>query len=247
MGIPHRGSPLQAPVALLVILACMGGCQTKNSQRLYFAAVDTDEQDPDLKLYRVTVSARSRNMKADYRSGFYNAQAVREFYGEVAPPGTGVNPAATPNAGLHTLAYDPVTHSWQLINNSLFTIYYGADASALAKQVSLFADSMEDGKVFGKLLGAALAGRSYLEAQNADIATKAEKAKADAMATLMKKLAGTINTAQSSDASIDGAVKELARTLAADLGLPDPTASGGTGDLTAFIALAAQRITRDQS
>ncbi|MCL4694026.1 MAG: hypothetical protein KJ060_16125 [Candidatus Hydrogenedentes bacterium] len=193
------------PLAFLVLV----GCQTKAQQQLYFAATDLDDSDPRLKFYRITIKGKSRNMNSHLETGFYDASAVRGLYGEVSDAG---KPA--PDTGTYRLVRQ--NDGWELAgNNTLFTIFYGTDANALAQAVNNFATSESAGLRMGQLLGAAVMGDKYLDAQEVEERILEEESKATAIQTMMDRFAakGTKDR---------GAMLHFyARTAAMELGIPD--------------------------
>src|SRR6185295_4892854 len=83
------------------------GCTSTQSTRFHVAVADVDVPDPELKFYRVTIRAKSSNVKATLHTGFYDANAVRQLYGEVQKGDSGIG--AKGKVGTHQFVFDPAT------------------------------------------------------------------------------------------------------------------------------------------
>ncbi len=227
------------PAILLALLVL--GCQTATTQRMYFAAVNVDEDNPTVKFYRISINAKARNLTADYRAGFYNATAVRELYGEVPPPGTSQPPDATTNAGQFMVAYDPATKQWQSINDSLFTIFYGANSKAMGEAVSIFAKNQKSGEQFGKLLASAVGGDAYQDSLDAEAQIAQEKANSAAISELLKESAKKIESATGKQA-VDQEKLKFAKILGTYLGIPSGEIPTKADDLPPFFAKILKQL-----
>ncbi len=72
-------------LTLFLAALLLAGCYGVTSQH-YFAIADLDSPTRELTFYRAKVSARSFLTKSEYSAGFYDANALRQLYGEVKNP-----------------------------------------------------------------------------------------------------------------------------------------------------------------
>lgn len=180
-----------ALVISFVSAAVSLGCQTSQSTRYYFAAASMDDANPTVKFYRVTVSGCSFNSRAEMQTGWYDAAALHDLFGQVS----GISAEANGKRSC-MMEYDGAESAWKVVDgDKRFTVIYGANADALADQVRLFAESDAAGAAFGQLLAGALAGRNF---ETGAIAERnlavARKANAD-IAAKLKEIAGKLDPA----------------------------------------------------
>ena len=97
--------PKSRPWVRVVIMALgipgIAGCFGV-SQEHYFAVADLNSPDRELTFYRVKISATSRLTTSQYTSGFYDADALHQLFGQVKNVGAVTPPPAempTPNNG----------------------------------------------------------------------------------------------------------------------------------------------------
>lgn len=144
-------------VRYLVLLATIGllaGC-TSVSMKHYFASADFDDKSGGLTFYRMKVEGSSFLVTSTFQSGFYDAEALHQLFGEVRKP----EGAATTGSGTLQLKYDPVQGTLERLGeNQRFTMIYGANADAIADQIQAFASSEVDGQRIARLLAAGLGG-----------------------------------------------------------------------------------------
>jgi hypothetical protein len=155
--------------SLTLGLALLSACSTHQRNQFYLAVADADDPSPtpSVKMYRITIDARSNNVKAHLQTGFYNANAVRRLFGQVESDANA--PPSTTAAGTTEFLLDPATHRWSTVDpEELFTIVYGADASAIATQIQAFAQSDDTGKQLGSLLAAASGRDKFINAVAAE-------------------------------------------------------------------------------
>jgi hypothetical protein len=196
--------------------------------------VDVDKVD--LKFYRVTVTGWSMNSTTELLSGIYPAKPLHELFGEVNRPKSFPNPTTTQpsgeapgsggEAGTATGATDHARaeHRPDVVNcqqefgrlqlippNSRFTIFYGANAEAMADQVTQFADAEETGALMGRLLLAASgAGEKQAAAKSAqDEAARLDTVLVD-VATSLEEQAKTIDTSDDQGKRTTAARKAMA-------------------------------------
>lgn len=163
-------------LGLVLFITCLlQGCSGPTT-RYYFATADLDDESgtPRLTYYRVTVTGHSVNVKSSFQTGFYDAEALHQLFGEVKKPESTTRPAYS--TGSYQLKFNEASRTWELVNNNeRFTLIYGANADALAQQVQLFADSDDAGKQFARLIATAAGGKAFSDAQAAK--QKADDAK----------------------------------------------------------------------
>ena len=159
---------------LLLLGLLLGGCATSQTQTLYFAAADANEPNPTIKFYRVKIETHAFNKTTQFVPGYYDATALRALFGTV-------DPSNGPNLKDNTVSFQ-VLKTGQLVrsgNESLFAIFYGADAHALANQVSSLASSTGIATALAGFMGANLtlaqAARTKDAVNNAAAALKARQ------------------------------------------------------------------------
>src|SRR5207248_2097652 len=91
-------------LALLAVTVALMGCTSTQTTRFHVAVANIDQEDPELKFYRVTIRAKASNVSAALQTGFYDANAVRELYGEVR---TNAPSAGRNQIGTHQFLFDP--------------------------------------------------------------------------------------------------------------------------------------------
>lgn len=162
---------------LVALLVSAAGCNHAKST-YYFATADLGESSegdraPRLNFYKMEVEGESFNTKSSYAAGFYDKKALRSLYGEVASANGDLDrsadhpdPTSQDGSGSIQFTVNQATGQLSLTRqDSLFTIFYGANASELASQVSSFADNDATGEKIGALL-VGLAGGATLDAAN---------------------------------------------------------------------------------
>lgn len=163
-----------------------------------FAAVDLDEtredgKHPRIRFYRVSVKGVSANSKTRLRTGFYQADALHSLFGEMpAVDSKAEDPKASKASVL--LSVDPASGDVvEVGKDRRFTVLYGTDVSAVADQISMFAESQANGDSLGRLLAAAAGQSTYTGLQvatkEAEDASTARTEAGKAVATL-KSAAG---------------------------------------------------------
>lgn len=208
-------SALYGPVptaTMLVLIALASGCASTQYQQHYLAAADIEDEDPTLSYYRVTSKAKVNNKEMEFLAGFYDANAVRQLYGQVGPAPGGNTHSVRGTSGPTAISYDPETGTWQPFNEQVYTIIYSADASAIAKQIKHFATSETVGKQLGSLMASAVVGDELVEAEDREAEISAAKTRLGAN---VQKQAETIvaNTTPEAKAAILAAMRELALEL----------------------------------
>ncbi len=233
---------------LAVVAVLAAGCMTMQTQRVYFAAADLNDNNPcpSLKFYRATIKAKAMNKKTHYQSGFYNANAVRELFSEVSFPTQGT-PVSTTNPGAYSLAFDAKTGTWQVVGkDSLFTVFFGADANALATQVEAFAKADEDGLLLGRLMVAATVGDDYRAAQSAEDAAEEARARAATQAKLLEACVAKLDQGGNSKDVLLEALKGLTISLANAYGVSTAGATTDPAKLEALIATLQSLLAQQQ-
>lgn len=152
---------------------------------MHVAVADIDSPDPEVKFYRITIRAKSSNVKTDLQTGYFDANAVRRLYGEVKKPAESAS--APSKAGTHSFYYNSRKKQWEPANDDqLFTVVFGADAKAIAAEIKTFAESDETGQQIARLMAAAAGREYYIDAVAAEQVSSQEKAKVAALATALK-------------------------------------------------------------
>lgn len=188
-------------LALLIVAIALSACSGVSTQH-YFAMADLNDPNQDLTFYRLTINADSFLTTSQYSSGFYDADALHQLFGEVKKP----EPAGG-KAGPGTLQAGAV----QLICNAKgscevggandrFTMIYGANADAIADQIRVFAESDNTGKGIAALIAASSAADAFERITAADQNTAQVRKNAAALATQVKSLAEGIAKADTPDA-----------------------------------------------
>lgn len=162
-----------------------GGCISTHTQTRYFAVVPLDEKDPPIEYYRIRIKGTSVNGKSELLTGFYDRDAVRSLYGEMPKRGSSLNSVKDNSSGEYRLVFDPAANNgegaWELgESDEVYTVIYGVNTDLIADQIKSFAANEENGKAFGRLLGAAVSGDIYLE--NVELKQQMEGLKSEAEA-----------------------------------------------------------------
>lgn len=231
--------------ALLLGIACLAGlglagCASRQFEQHIFAATELEGQNPVVKFYRISIKAKARNMKTSYQAGFYDADAVRSLFGEVRKQED--ESGTLQQAGTLTLELEG--NRWSVVNqDTLFTIVYGADATAIATQIQAFANSDANAAAFSRLLGAVIAGDAFLEidevkAESLDLATK-KKIAAERLNTLAATLDGGETPAEELEQELRTTAVLLANIVGPTAGIPRIPDAADAAALRAFI----ERIT----
>ncbi|WP_438481592.1 hypothetical protein [Oleiharenicola lentus] len=159
---------------------------------MHLAVADIDKIEPTVKFYRLTIKASSSNLKSTLRMGYYDANTLRDAFGEVRAASRPQD--SQRNTGELAFAFDPATKAWRYVQPSeLFTIIYGADAQALEGAIKAYADSDEAGQTLGRLLAAAAGSGVFREAATAEQDLKKQLAKAKLVAADFKAESTTIS------------------------------------------------------
>ena len=122
--------------SLLIVTLSFTGCSGVWTQH-YFAMVDLDDPNRDLSFYRVTVNAESFLTTSQYSSGFYDAEALHQLFGEVKKPEAngGKAGSGTLQAGALQLMCNARGQCQVGGTNDRFTMIYGTNADAIADQI----------------------------------------------------------------------------------------------------------------
>jgi hypothetical protein len=188
-------------VSLLIVTLFFAGCSGVWTQH-YFAMVDLDDPNRDLTFYRITINADSFLTTSQYSSGFYDADALHQLFGEVKRPD-----AAAGKAGSGTLQAGTV----QLMCNARgqcevggandrFTMIYGANADAIADQIRVFAESDNTGKGIAALLASSASADAFERITAAEQSTAQVRKNAAALATQLTSLVDGIANVKTPDA-----------------------------------------------
>lgn len=243
---------LRCALAALVVAATTG-CATKHYQRFYFAAASLDDDAPRLKFYRVTVRGEAMNVASNLHTGWYDAETLHELYGQPPTWAERANAVRGGGAGNRMLRYNAATGGWEVVDdNKRFTILYGADASAMAEQVSAMATAQEGGDGIARLIGAIAAGDATIETEtNVETAKKMKAAIAE-LAKGMRTTATQLEAAKTDDKATPKSVRlkllERAQAVSNALGSvatydksdPDKGFDQVQSTLTALSAAGAQ-------
>jgi len=166
--------------ALLAVPLLSTGCGSTQRMRLHVAVADVDDPNPAIKFYRVNIRARSSNVKTDLQTGYYDANAVRQLYGEVKKPAEISNVPS--KVGTHQFVYNSKNQRWEAMNDDqLFTVVFGADAKAIAAEIRTFAESDQTGQQMALLIAAAAGQDLLVEAVAAEQLEAEQRAKVKAL------------------------------------------------------------------
>lgn len=192
--------------AVLICIPAIAGC-TKSEMIYHFAAADLAEPNPHLTFYRLTIKGCSGAETSKLQTGYYDANALHELFGEVSDKnaGSGVQTSNQTHVGEVLVEFDPGSNRARVVQqNERFAILFGTNADAMAQQVGAFADSDQTGDAMAALLAAA-AGRDKFDA-----------------------LANAKQSAEEKDLSRSRLVDALKSIKDEVNGLVDPPASGAT-------------------
>jgi hypothetical protein len=167
-----------------MILGILLGCTTSDNNTIYFASANISPDKPTLTFYRVKIKGKSTLMKTDLQTGFYDANAVRALFGEVAKDTSGKNDYT--GLGQYQLIFE--NGQWKVMDpQELFTIVYGTDAKALTGVIKTYAGNNKLGEQIGSLfLGAAINTEEYKRSSEAEF-------QADQSQKMNKTLAEDVN------------------------------------------------------
>jgi hypothetical protein len=173
-------------IASLTVALLATGCGSTQRMRLHVAVADVDDPNPAIKFYRINIRARSSNVKTDLQTGYHDANAVRQLYGEVkksAEPGT-----APSKVGTHQFVYSGKSGRWEAMNeDQLFTVIFGADAKAIATEIKTFAESDQTGQQMSRLIAAAAGRDVFIEALAAEQLETEQRAKVKTLHSALKE------------------------------------------------------------
>lgn len=198
----------------------LAGCGSTQKLRLHLAIAEVDRPNPEVKFYRVNIRARASNVKTSFETGYYDANALRELYGEVKKPAQATAPP--PGLGTHQFVFNPRTGQWDsLAENQLFTVVFGADAKAIAAEIKTFAESDQTGQQMARLIGAASGREYYIEAVAAERGQTEQKARVTALAGALQARAAEaakLDPASMTPESLDQLLLRAAQAAARQLG-----------------------------
>lgn len=187
----------------LCVLASMAlglmltGCTTKQAMRFHLAVANIDSPNPDLKFYRVTIQTKASNVKSDLQTGFYDANAVRQLYGNVSSNAAAFAAGSRQDGsrvGMHQFLFNPETRQWVAVpENELFTVAYGANAKAVVDTIKAYNSADVAGQQFASVLAAAAGRDVYMAAISAEELRKDERAKLSALTSQLKDLSDNAN------------------------------------------------------
>jgi len=228
-------------ICAAIIAAVLGGCVSTQRSQMYFAAVDVDDENPEVKYYRVTTQARASNKKLEYVAGFHDAKAVRQLYGKVSSDG------GEASNSVRMVVFNPNTGMYEMANDEVFTVMFGADASAMQKQIMAFAKSDKLGKYLGGFMSSAIAGDAYSRAASMNNATAEGRSRVSAaVKETADGIADTATPAQAQMAVV-GAMRAVALELARVNGVPELLVPTDMDELDAFVkSMTAAYLTKNQ-
>lgn len=166
----------------LVTLILLSGC-AKSTMRFHFAAIEvvpSRESSPgdksqanaegakaQLRFYRVTIKGTSWNSVSKLQTGYYDAQALHQLFGQVSSDGSGTkSKSADPGEQFEqvVLQVDPVTGRCRIVqHDQRFSILFGNNADAVTQQIMAFGEAQDTGEKIASLAAAAV-GRDDFEA-----------------------------------------------------------------------------------
>lgn len=237
-------------IAMLGCAFVLSGCITSQHDELIFAAADLDDPNPDLKFYRVKIDARAVNNETNLQTGFFDADAVRGLYGEVPVTRSDADPFLGTGVASQQLFFDSGTGKWEPVENEVFTVVYGADASVMASQIQDFATALNTGDTLGRLLGAAVAGDLYADTRDA---TQKNAANKEAMALTAGQLddiasgVGATPVAATAQAELLKAATTVAKALAKLSGIPQADVPTTLPGLETFIRQQVDRFLAEEN
>ena len=206
-------------IALLltpVLMSGFLGCAYTQYQRHYFTGADIEASDPEIKFYRTTIHAKSRNTNSHIHMGMHDANAVRQLYGALPDPSVDSS-AGMAGSGPRQFRWNEATRSWQIVDDQVFTVIYGADATAIANQIGMFAQSLEDGDAMARLMGAAVYGDLYEEvkALEAEQTSRSDEDKTigDGLKAIADGLPDSGGTQAAAEAALDKSMRILVSSL----------------------------------
>lgn len=238
-GLIASNSRRHRRTTLLLFVALLGASCASSTMRFHFAAVDPAAENPVLDFYRVTVEASAGNSRSEFQTGYYDADALHQLYGQVSEAKTSQSGEKTPVSQV-VVQFDPATGRYQILQQDhRFTVVYGTNADAVAQQIGAFASAEETGGIMGSLMAAAF-GRDSFEALYSardtaavkDEAATALKAELDGAASSVEGLPADDQLEASVQAKIRDALQgAITRAgsgviLEADLGRALPLAEG---------------------
>ncbi len=201
MNLAHSVKLRWGCFSLLIVTLFLTGCYGVSTQH-YFAMADLNDPNQDLTFYRVTINAKSFLTTSQYSSGFYDADALHQLFGEVKKPEPAGGKAGfgTLQAGAVQLMCNAKGNCEVGGANDRFTMIYGANADAIADQIRVFADSDNTGKGIAALIAASSSADAFERTTAADQNTAQVRKNAAALATQVKSLADGIAKADTPDA-----------------------------------------------
>lgn len=243
--MPNR-IPIVRTLLLLAFVTSMvlTGCTSTNHQRFYFAAAEVDNPEQTaLKFYRVNIKAKSANKNLKLHTGFYDANAVRQLYGNVPNPDA-KGTEFTSTSGPRQLYFNEGTGSWEVLDDQLFTIVFGADADALAEQVQAFVNADTDGKLLGSLMAAAVNGDQIVKANVAESSLQKKQSKDKLLSEAVKGIAAGLkdnpNKAEAEKA-LQEAIRLVSAAIGAESGIPT-SALPNPGDVNKVTEFFRQQL-----
>lgn len=173
---------------VLALASSLCGCAS-SYMRFHFAAVDPSAEDPMLEFYRVTIDAGSGNSRSEFQTGYYDADALHQLYGQVSDEGA-QRPDEGKSVGAVVVQFDPTTRAYRIVEqDERFTVVYGTNADAVAQQIAAFADADDTGRMLGGLMAAALGRERFASLYSARVGSEEKRQAAAALEAELGKMA----------------------------------------------------------
>jgi hypothetical protein len=195
---------------VLLCLPAIAGC-TKSEMTYHFAAADLAEANPHLTFYRLTIKGCSGAETSHLQTGYYDANALHELFGEVSDKSSGSGVQTSPDqtrVGEVLVEIDPASKRARIVQqNERFAVLFGTNADTMAQQIGAFADSDQTGDAMASLLAAA-AGRDKFDAlANAKQSAEEKDLSRSHLVDALKSIKDEVNNAQPSASAATDALK----------------------------------------
>ena len=215
---------VRATLSIVVLIGFLG-C-AKSEMVFHFAAIDANpktltagnHQSPapgdhaTLKFYRVRIKGESMNGRADLQTGFYNADALHQLFGDVSEE----NAKSRTNHegfGQVIVQYDPASGQHRIIKqDQRFTVVFGSNSDAVSEQIASFASASDTGKALGSLIAASVGKESLDSLHTARSDAEIKQEQAQQLTQSLKGIADEIGTLPTDDpAAFSQQLRQLIR------------------------------------
>jgi len=178
---------------------------------LHFAAIDSAEpakgQERSLDFYRVTIEGVSGNGLTEFQTGYYDAEALHQLFGQVSDEKNGDRTVTaqeqgdSPRSGQVVVQIDPTTGKHRVVErDERFTIIWGNNADAVTQQISAFAQADSTGEALAGLIAQVAGREDFALLREARVQAEERERNAEALADDLERISKKIEQISTEDA-----------------------------------------------